>query len=133
MAEPSRPTGLTPYLTVKGAKAASEFYQRAFAAEELSRQAADDGDRLMHCQMRINGDDLFMSDAFPEYNGDSGENPRGVTLHLQVDDAQAWWDRAVAAGATPTMPMAVQFWGDRYGQLRDPFGHMWSIGGPANP
>jgi PhnB protein len=130
MAEPTAPTGLTPYLTVKGAKAASDFYQRAFGAEELRRQEAD-GDRLMHCHLRINGDDLLMSDAFPEHTGDAGDNPRGVTLHLQVDDAQAWWDRAVQAGATVTMPIAVQFWGDRYGQLRDPFGHLWSIGGPA--
>ena len=130
MAEPAVVTGVTPYLTVIGAKKASEFYQKAFAAEELSRQEADD-DRLIHCHLRINGDDVMMSDAFPEHTGDSGENPRGVTLHIQVADPHAWWDRAVAAGATPTMPMDVQFWGDRYGQLKDPFGHAWSIGGPA--
>ena len=130
MAAPAVVTGVTPYLTVIGAKKASEFYQKAFAAQELSRQEADN-DRLIHCHLRINGDDVMMSDAFPEHTGDSGENPRGVTLHIQVADPQAWWDRAVAAGATPTMPMEVQFWGDRYGQLKDPFGHAWSIGGPA--
>jgi PhnB protein len=129
MAEPTV-TGVTPYLTVKGAKAASEFYQRAFGAEELARQEHPSG-RLMHCHLRINGDDVMMSDAFPEHGGGSGENPHGVTLHIQVPDPQAWWDRAVEAGATVTMPMDVQFWGDRYGHLRDPFGHSWSIGGPA--
>ena len=130
MAEPAVVTGVTPYLTVIGAKKAAEFYRKAFAAEELSRQEADN-DRLIHCHLRINGDDVMMSDAFPEHTGDAGENPRGVTLHIHVADPQAWWDRAVAAGATVTMPMDVQFWGDRYGQLKDPFGHAWSIGGPA--
>ena len=130
MVEPAVVTGVTPYLTVIGAKAASEFYQNAFGAEELARQEADGG-RLIHCHLRINGDDVMMSDAFPEHTGDPGDNPRGVTLHIQVEDPQAWFDRAVEAGATVTMPMDVQFWGDRYGQLRDPFGHAWSIGGPA--
>ena len=130
MAEQPVVTGVTPYLTVKGAKKASEFYQRAFGAQELSRQETQD-DRLMHCRLRINGADVMMSDAFPEHGGDDGTNPKGVTLHIQVPDPQAWFDRAVEAGATVTMPMEVQFWGDRYGQVRDPFGHAWSIGGPA--
>jgi PhnB protein len=130
MAETLSPKGVTPYLTVKGAKEASDFYQRAFGATELARQEHASG-RLIHCHLRINDDDVMMSDAFPEHTGDDGESPRGVTLHLQVADPQAWWDRALEAGATATMPMDVQFWGDRYGQLRDPFGHHWSIGGPA--
>ncbi|HEX8432725.1 MAG TPA: glyoxalase/bleomycin resistance/extradiol dioxygenase family protein [Longimicrobium sp.] len=121
--------GLTPYITVRGAVAAAEFYKRAFAAEEMAR--TPDGDRLIHCHLRINGSHLMMSDEFPEYGHDMGGGPSGVTLHLQVKDPREWWDRAVEAGATVAMPMAVQFWGDEYGQLRDPFGHTWSIGGPA--
>ena len=122
--------GVTPYLTVRGASEASEFYQRAFGAEELARKAGEDGKRLIHCHLRINGADLMMSDDFPEYGCGLGDGPNGVTLHLAVDDADEWWNRAVEAGATVTMPIADQFWGDRYGQLRDPFGHSWSIGAP---
>lgn len=124
------PGGLTPYITVRGAKDAAKFYKRAFGAEELRRQDADDGKRLIHCHLRINGSDLMMSDEFPEHGASLGEGPRGVTLHLQVDDADKWWKRAVDAGATVRMPIGDQFWGDRYGQLTDPFGHSWSIGSP---
>lgn len=124
-------SGLIPYLTVRGAKAAADFYKRAFAAEELGRHPADDGERLMHCHLRINGGDIMMSDEFPEFGGGLGDGPKGVTIHLQVDDADAWWKRAVDAGAAVKMPLDDQFWGDRYGQLRDPFGHSWSIGSPS--
>ena len=123
-------TGITPYLTVRGASEASEFYQRAFGARELDRKAGEDGKRLIHCHLRVNGADLMMSDEFPEYGCALGDGPNGVTLHLAVDDADEWWNRAVEAGATVTMPIADQFWGDRYGQVRDPFGHTWSIGAP---
>jgi PhnB protein len=123
--------GLVPYLTVKGAKAAVEFYARAFAAREIFRQPADDGERLLHARLEINGSAVMLSDDFPEYRGgQAAPAPAGVTLHLQVDDADAWWNRAVEAGATVTMPIADQFWGDRYGHLKDPFGHSWSIGAP---
>jgi PhnB protein len=122
--------GVTPYLMVRGASEAAGFYKRAFGAEELARTAGEDGKRLIHCHLRINGGDVMMSDEFPEYGYGLGEGPNGVTLHLAVDDADEWWNRAVGAGATITMPLAEQFWGDRYGQLRDPFGHSWSIGAP---
>ncbi|HYW08048.1 MAG TPA: VOC family protein [Longimicrobium sp.] len=131
MSESTNPMigGLTPYLTVRGASDAAEFYKRAFGAEEMSR--TPDGERLIHCHLRINGSHLMMSDEFPEYGHGMGDGPSGVTLHLQVAEPNEWWNRAVEAGATVTMPMAEQFWGDDYGQLRDPFGHTWSIGGPA--
>jgi PhnB protein len=120
-----------PYLTVRGAKKAAEFYARAFGAEELRRMDADDGERLMHCHLRINGGDVMLSDDFPEYGGGLPEGgPSGVTVHLEVDDADAWFQRAVDAGATVSMPLADQFWGDRFGAVRDPFGHAWSIGAP---
>ena len=126
--------GVTPYLTIGGGRAneAVDFYKRASDAEELGRHPAEDGRRLMHAHLRVNGADLMLSDDFPEYHG-GGEaaSPSGVTLHLAVEDADQAWSRAVGAGAEVAMPLADQFWGDRYGQLRDPFGHTWSIGAPS--
>jgi PhnB protein len=121
--------GLTPYLCVggDGAAAASAFYQKAFAAQETARIPAQDGKRLMHCALLINGDRLLFSDGFPEH-GHAAETPAAVTLHLQVDDADAWFKRAIDAGCEATMPVQVMFWGDRYGILKDPFGFVWSIG-----
>ncbi|MBA3510812.1 VOC family protein [Sphingomonas sp.] len=124
-------TGLTPHLTIRDRRAAEaiEFYTAAFGAEELMRMPSDDG-RLMHAHLKINGSSLMMHDDFPEHGGGPAGEPAGVMLHLQVDDADGWWNRAVDAGAEVTLELADQFWGDRYGQLRDPFGHRWSIGAP---
>jgi PhnB protein len=122
---------VVPCLSIDGAKAAIDFYKKAFAADEISRADAGDGKRLIHAHVRINGGDLYMWDFFPEYGG-KAEAPAGVIIHLEVDDAEAWWKRAVDAGATVTMPIEDTFWGMRYGQLRDPFGHGWSIGAPLN-
>jgi PhnB protein len=130
-APPPTPIGLTPYLTIRGGagEAAVAFYAAAFGASELFRNLADDGKRLLHARVMINGALLFLSDEFPEFRGGAQvPPPAGVTLHLQVDDADAWISRAVSAGAEITMPVADMFWGDRYGQIRDPFGHGWSIG-----
>lgn len=126
-----RMTGIAPYLQFgdPGAVAAIDFYKQAFDAEEVDRRPAEDGKRLMHAGLRINGGWLLMSDSFPEY-GYPHEKPAGFVIHLQVDDADVWWGRAVAAGCEVTMPIDLQFWGDRYGQLKDPFGVSWSIGGP---
>jgi PhnB protein len=133
MAEPTSaiPVGVYPYLTVKGGKAALDFYARAFGAVEEFRTYGEDGERIMHARFRVNGGAILLSDDFPEFRG-GGEAPppSGVSIHLEVDDADAWWKRAVEAGATVTMPLDDQFWGDRFGQLRDPFGHSWSIGAP---
>jgi PhnB protein len=125
--------GVTPHLTIRDERAAEavEFYKVAFGAEEAMRMAADDGKRLMHVHLKINGGSVMMNDDFPEYRGGPSPEPAGVTLHLQVDDADRWFERAVAAGAQVDMPLANQFWGDRYGQIKDPFGHSWSIGGPV--
>lgn len=125
-------SGLTPHLGIpdKRASEAIDFYGAAFGASEVARMPADDGVRLMHAHLKVNGASLFLHDNFPEYSDDLTEEPAGVTLHLQVDDADAWFAKAVEAGATPTMPPADMFWGDRYGQLKDPFGHSWSIGAP---
>lgn len=122
--------GVSPHLTIpsKGGQAAIEFYQRAFGAEEIRRMPAEDGERLMHAHLRINGGSVMLHDEFPEYGHESDIAPKGVTLHLQVDDADEWWNRAILAGGVPLFPLEDQFWGDRYGQLKDPFGHTWSIG-----
>lgn len=129
---PPPPIGLIPYLTIpsRGGQAAVEFYRAAFGAEELFRNLADDGERLMHSRLTINGSLIMLSDEFPEYGQTPDIKPEGVALHLQVDDADEWWNRALVAGGIPVMPLADQFWGDRYGRLMDPFGHCWSIGAP---
>ena len=127
------PGGVAAHLTIRDGRGseAVEFYQDAFGAQEEMRSLADDGKRLMHAHLTVNGGSLMLNDDFPEYR-DSGEPavPGGVTLHLQVPDADAVWDKALAAGATAKFPLENQFWGDRYGQLEDPFGFTWSIGGP---
>jgi PhnB protein len=126
-------SGITAHLTIGGGRGAEaiEFYKRAFGAKEEMRSLADDGKRLMHAYLTINGGSLMLNDDFPEYRGVSeSPAPAGTTLHLQVPDADAAWDKAVAAGAAVTFPIENQFWGDRYGQIEDPFGFTWSIGGP---
>lgn len=123
-------TGVTPYLALTNATAAIELYQRAFGAEVLAKMPADDGQRIMHGCLRINGSTVFVSDGFPEH-GCPALAPQGFTLHLQVTDPESAWKRAVDAGLVVATPLAVQFWGDKQGQLRDSFGVTWSIGGPA--
>ena len=125
-------TGITPYLSIasRGGMAAVEFYARAFGAVEVRRMVAEDGERLIHSHLQINGGSVMLSDEFPEMGGAVDVVPASVTIHLQVDDADEWWGRAMVAGAVPTLPLQDQFWGDRYGQLKDPFGHGWSIGSP---
>ena len=132
MSDPHQvPTGgVIPYLTIpsRGGQAAVEFYLVAFGAEELFRTLAEDGERVMHSRLLINGGLVMLSDEFPEYGQPSDITPAGVVMHLQVDDADEWWNRAIIAGCVPTSPLADQFWGDRYGRMTDPFGHVWSIG-----
>jgi PhnB protein len=127
MAEAMTMQGLTPYINPSDAAAAAEFYKKAFGATDVKPMLADDGKRYMHCSMKINGSDLMMSDGFPEY-GAPFVPPQGFNLHLQVDDPDFWWKRAVDAGCTVTMPLEKQFWGDIYGQLKDPYGITWAIG-----
>lgn len=125
--------GIIPHLTIRDRRAdeAIRFYADAFGAREISRVPSDDG-RLMHAHLEINGGSLMLNDDFPEYgDGQPAPLPSGSTLHLQVKDADAAWTRALNAGASVVMPLEDQFWGDRYGQIRDPFGHRWSIGAPT--
>lgn len=118
--------GVVPHINVEGASEASAFYQKAFGAREISRAPAQDGKRLMHCHLLLNGGSFMLSDAFPEF-GVVSQPSASHTMHLDVDDVDAWWSRAVAAGATVTLPLEQQFWGVRYGKLRDPFGVNWSL------
>ncbi|WP_246737364.1 glyoxalase/bleomycin resistance/extradiol dioxygenase family protein [Nordella sp. HKS 07] len=122
---------LIPHMTINdNAKAAIEFYKKAFGAEEVVRHDAEDGKRLMHAHLRLNDHDVFLMDAFPEY-GSPITAPSGVMMALRVDDPDQWWERATKAGATVVMPLDDQFWGDRWGLLKDPFGHEWSISAPS--
>jgi PhnB protein len=137
MAEQERQTqvtsGVIPHLTIGGGKAkdAVDFYTKAFGAEETMRMPAEDGKRLLHSHLKLNGGSLMVADDFPEYSGRPAmTQPAGSTFHIEVPDADAAWERALAAGASVAMPIGDQFWGARYGQVTDPFGHRWSIGGP---
>jgi len=125
--------GIIPHLTIRDNRAAEavEFYHRAFGAEESGRHMADDGKRIMHAHLNLNGGSLMLNDDFPEFGHGTSAAPSGSTLHLQVEDADAAWERALAAGAEVRFPLADQFWGDRYGQVTDPFGFTWSIGSPV--
>jgi len=120
---------VTPYLTVRDAAHAIEFYKQAFAATEKGAMKGPDG-KIMHAELMIGDSIIMLADEFPEYGSLSpqsiGGSPSG--LHIYVEDVDSAFDRAVKAGATVEMPVADMFWGDRYGKLRDPFGHKWSIG-----
>jgi uncharacterized glyoxalase superfamily protein PhnB len=121
---------VTPYLVVSSGEHAIEFYKKAFDAVEVYRMPAPDGTRLLHATLNIRGSDVMLADEFPEHGGSRGPDIIGsttVTIHLWVPNADRAFAQAVAAGATVIMPLADMFWGDRYGKLRDPFGHEWSI------
>jgi PhnB protein len=126
MQNPKVLSGIAPYLMLENAGEAAKFYQRAFGAQEVARHPGQDGVRFMHIHLYINGASLMLTDPWPEH-GHPAERPQAFTLHLQVDDVDSWWKRAVDAGCEIVMPLEQQFWGDRYGQVRDPFGVNWSI------
>jgi PhnB protein len=119
---------VTPHLVCAGAAAAIEFYKKAFNATELGRLAGPQG-KLMHAAIRIGDSTVMLVDEFPEWNSLGPKSLKGspVTIHLYVEDVDAFVKRAVAAGAKITMPVDDMFWGDRYGKLEDPFGHHWSV------
>lgn len=121
-----------PHLVCAGAADAIEFYKKAFDAVEMIRLPMPDG-RLAHGSVAINGGMVMLVDEMPEH-GVVGPNKLGntpVTIHLVVPDVDASIAKAEAAGCTVTMPAADQFWGDRYGVVKDPFGHNWSIATPG--
>jgi len=125
---------VSPYLIVDDAAAAIDFYVAAFGAEELGRVPGPDG-RLVNAALRINGSVVMLNDDFPEMTDGKSMTPKAlggtpVTIHLTVTDVETQFQRAVDAGATVVAPLEDMFWGDRYGVIRDPFGHMWSLGQP---
>jgi PhnB protein len=119
---------LTPHITVKkGAAAYVDFLKRAFNAVEIARSPGPGG-KLMHAHVRIGDSDLMLNDEFPEFGSPPiSEGNWPVTLHLYVPDVDAVFNQAVAAGCEVSMPVADQFWGDRYGYVKDPFGFAWGI------
>lgn len=120
---------ITPALTIRDAARAIEFYKQAFGAKQRGEVARGPDGKVMHAELQIGDSIIMMSDEFPDFGTLSPQSVGGssVQLHIYLDNVDAAFDRAVKAGATVTMPLMDQFWGDRYGTLRDPFGHKWSI------
>ena len=128
---PAPPAGfrtVTPYLEVVGASKAVEFYKSAFGARELTREMTGEG-KVLHARLRIGDSIVMLSDVFEEAHRSVPATPARspVTLHLYVPDVDLVWNRAIAAGARSIVPLDDMFWGERYGQLLDPFGHRWSL------
>ncbi len=119
---------LSPHLVIAGAAEAIDFYKRAFGAQEMIRLPGRDG-KLMHAAIRINGAMVMLVDENVDCGMPGPKTLKGtpVSIHLMVDDVDAWVARAVEAGAAVTIPVADMFWGDRFGMIEDPFGHRWSI------
>lgn len=119
---------VTPYLTVINGSEAIQFYKNAFGAKELLRHATPDG-KILNAQIKIGDSIVMLSDEFP---GSDTRSPASigtstVTLHIYTKDVNKLWDQAISAGARIVMPLSNQFWGERYGQISDPFGHRWSL------
>lgn len=139
MTDPLPP--LVPHLVVDGANAAIEFYKKALGATETMRMPAEDGKRLMHAQILVNGATVYLMDCFPEYceHGDGktlAPNVLGGStfmVHLEVPNCDEAFKRAVDAGASVILAPWDAFWGARYAQVRDPFGHGWSFAHPQPP
>ena len=117
---------LIVHLTVNGAAEYIEFLKRAFDAIELTRSPAADG-RLLNASVRVGDSVILLNDVFPEFGGEPYRSGKALRLTLYLPDADAAWDRALAAGCKVASPLRDQFWGDRYGELEDPFGFVWAI------
>ena len=122
---------LTPHLVCANCADAIEFYKKAFGAEEGMRMNGDNG-KIMHASMTFGDSTLMLMDEVPEWNAKGPKLIGGtpITLHMIVDDVDDAFAQAIDAGAKEIMPVADQFWGDRYGVLEDPFGHSWSLATP---
>lgn len=119
---------VTPYLAIAGAAEALEFYKRAFGAKELDRSPMPDG-KLMHATMKIGDSVVMMADEFPgsQVRAPTNVGTSTVMLHIYTKDVDKLWQQALSAGAKVAMPLDDMFWGERYGQLEDPFGHRWTL------
>ena len=126
---PARQHTITPHLVIKGAAEAISFYNRAFGAIEHYQMPHEDG-RVLHGELQIGDSRLFVADEFTEFGGSKSPKSLGdspVTLHLYVENVDESFQKAVDAGAAVKMPPADMFWGDRYAQVIDPYGHIWSL------
>ena len=119
---------VTPGLTVRDGAKAIEFYERAFGAQQVFRMDKPDG-RLMHAELQIGNSRIMLGEEYPEIGCQSPESLKGtpVSFYLYVADADAAFAQAVAAGAKAVKPVSDMFWGDRQGEVSDPFGHRWSL------
>jgi uncharacterized glyoxalase superfamily protein PhnB len=119
---------VTPHLVVRDGARAIDFYGAAFGAVEIYRMPAPDG-ALVHAELQVGDSRIYLADEAPAMGARSPKALKGtpVTIHLYVEDVDATFERAVRAGASVVRPVEDQFWGDRYGQVEDPFGHVWSI------
>ena len=134
----SHGSSLAPHISVTGGNKALDFYQTAFGAMVTDKVTADDGNRVRYAALRINNCLLYLSDEFPEMGAASTPSPATLggtagAIHLgfaSLAEAEGAFRRAVDAGCEILMPMTDTDWGARYGRLRDPFGHVWSFGGP---
>jgi uncharacterized glyoxalase superfamily protein PhnB len=133
MAQPVKPVPegfhtITPHLTVRDAKKAIEFYKKAFGAIEQGVMTTPDG-KVMHAQLRIGDSPIMLNDESPEWGNLSplSTSGAGFTIHLYVEKVDDVFNQAVKAGASASMPVMDMFWGDRYGQLKDPYGYTWSV------
>ena len=118
---------ITPSLAIRDAARALDFYKKAFGAEERFRMPGPDG-KLMHAELQIGTSLVMLGEEMPDMGARSPQTLGGtpVSFYLYVEDVDAFWKRAVEAGAKPTMPLTDMFWGDRMGKLEDPFGHAWA-------
>lgn len=133
---PETPPPVSPYLTLRDAAAAIEFYKRVFGAVEDGRHPAEDGRRILHATIRINGAPVMLSDEFPEHGGGQspealGDSPVAISLMLPSrEDVDETHKRALENGAKSDMDPQDPFWGGRFAMLRDPFGHRWMLSSP---
>jgi PhnB protein len=127
--------GVIPYLAMEDTEKAVAFYQKAFGAKPRGQIFKDDQGKVMNATLEINGGIMMLMDARPELGIPEMNKATntGTTMQLVTNQGDMWWDRAVAAGCTVTQPLKLEFWGDRYGRLRDPFGIDWAINEPGRP
>jgi PhnB protein len=121
---------ITPHIAIRGADQAIEFYKKAFGAQVQGVHHTSDG-KVMHAELKIGDSILMLADEFPGMGSCAAPQTLGgttATFNLYSENVDQLFDQAVKEGATVTMPLANQFWGDRYGQVRDPFGHSWALG-----
>jgi uncharacterized glyoxalase superfamily protein PhnB len=120
---------VTPTLTVRGAAQAIEFYKEAFDAQEIFRFPGPDGNTIMHAEIKIGNSIVMLNDEIPQMNCRSPQSIGGTgsSIFLYVNDADATFNKAVSAGAKSLVPLMDAFWGDRFGSVQDPYGHVWSI------